>query len=170
MGRGAALPGVRGERDEIVKLLAIDPGPEQSALLGYDVGLRRVLDKSILENAKALHDVRHLHSLYDWLVIEWITSYGMPVGAEVFDTCRWCGRFEEAWGGALALLSRRSVKHHLCGTARAKDANVRQALLDRFGPGREKAIGLKATPGPLYGIKSHLWSALAVAVTWAETR
>jgi hypothetical protein len=45
----------------------------------------------------------------------------------------------------------------------AKDANIRQAILDRFG-GKEKAIGKKANPGPLYGVKSHLWSALAVAL------
>jgi hypothetical protein len=134
-----------------VKVLAIDPGPEQSALLGYDTERRQILDKMILENPKALHDVRHLESLYDHLVLEWITSYGMAVGSEVFDTCRWCGRFEEAWGGDVTLLTRRVIKLHLCGTTRAKDANVRQALLDRFGPGKKRAIGCKAEPGPLYG-------------------
>lgn len=33
-------------------------------------------------------------------------------------------------------------------------------------PGKEKAIGKKATPGPLYGVVGDEWAALAVAVTW----
>jgi hypothetical protein len=41
---------------------------------------------------------------------------------------------------------------------RAKDANIRQALIDKLG-----AVGTKKAPGPLYGISGHLWAALAVA-------
>jgi len=65
-------------------------------------------------------------------------------------------------------LMRKTVAAHLCNTSRANDSNIRQALIDRFGPGREKAIGTKKNPGPLYGIKKDLWSALAVAVTYAD--
>jgi hypothetical protein len=36
---------------------------------------------------------------------------------------------------------------------------VRQALIDRLG-----LQGTKKAPGPTYGIKSHEWAALAVAV------
>jgi len=45
-----------------------------------------------------------------------------------------------------------------------RDRRVRQALLAKIGP-----AGNKAKPGPTYGVKSHAWSALAVAVT-AEAR
>src|SRR5699024_5972970 len=103
------------------------------------------------------------------LVVEMIASDGMPVGREVFETCLWIGRFIQAAGGA-ELVYRRDVKLHLCGSARAKDANIRQALIDRFGPGREKAIGIKAQPGPLYGFKRDMWAALAVAVTYADAQ
>ena len=106
------------------------------------------------------------------LVIEMVQSYGMAVGIEVFRTCVWIGRFEEAWlagGKSLTEINRGTIKLHLCGSMRAKDANVRQALIDCFGPGKAAAIGVKASPGPLYGLKSDLWSALAVAVTYAET-
>jgi hypothetical protein len=48
---------------------------------------------------------------------------------------------------------------------RAKDANIRQALLDLIGP-----QGTKAQPGPTYGIKSHTWAALAVAVYAANQK
>jgi hypothetical protein len=56
---------------------------------------------------------------------------------------------------------------HLCGNARAKDANVRQALLDLYGDGtRQTACGVKSKPGPLYGIKKDEWAALAVGLTY----
>lgn len=104
------------------------------------------------------------------LAIEMIASYGMPVGREVFETCVWIGRFQQAWHSPedVRLVYRKDVKLHLCGTAKAKDANVRQALLDlypRTGGGATPQIGTKAKPGPLYGVSSHAWPALAVAVT-----
>ena len=80
--------------------------------------------------------------------------------------------FIEAWRGheqnGYTLVYRKDVKLHLCGDLRAKDANIRQALIDLFGPGKERAIGKKKTPGPLYGIRKHEWSALAVAVTYHD--
>jgi hypothetical protein len=99
------------------------------------------------------------------LGIEMIACYGMPVGAEVFETCIWIGRFIERWGSHAFYIYRKDVKLHLCGQARAKDANVRQALIDRYGSSQKKAIGTKKAPGPLYGISSHVWSALGVAIT-----
>jgi len=63
------------------------------------------------------------------------------------------------------MLPRRAVKLALCGDSRAKDANIRQALIDRFGG--SAAIGRKTAPGPLYGISRDVWSALAIAVTFA---
>jgi hypothetical protein len=60
------------------------------------------------------------------------------------------------------------VKLHLCGTNKAKDANVRQALLDMFprtGGGAVPQVGTKKEPGPLYGISTHAWPALGVAIT-----
>jgi len=96
------------------------------------------------------------------LAIEMVASYGMAVGREVFETCVWIGRFQQAWHApeAVRLIYRRDVKLHLCGSARAKDSNIRQAVIDLLGP-----PGTKREPGPTYGVRSHAWSALAVAVT-----
>ena len=92
----------------------------------------------------------------------------MPVGREVFETVYWIGRFAQAAQPVEhTLVSRGAVKMHLCGSKRAKDSNIRQALIDRFGG--SAAIGRKADPGPLYGISGDVWSALAVAVTWYDT-
>jgi hypothetical protein len=93
----------------------------------------------------------------------------MAVGAEVFDTVLWAGRFAEAAHRVtVVMLPRRAVKLALCGDSRAKDANIRQALIDRFGG--SAAIGRKAAPGPLYGISRDVWSALAIAVTYTLSR
>lgn len=103
--------------------------------------------------------------LPDVVVIEKVESYGMAVGAEVFDTVLWAGRFAEAAHRVpVVMLPRRAVKLALCADSRAKDANIRQALIDRFGG--SAAIGRKAAPGPLYGISRDVWSALATAVTY----
>lgn len=139
-------------------ILAIDPGPTRSAWVVWDG--RRVVDSAWCENA-LVRDVIHDNLRYCQVAIEMIASYGMAVGAEVFQTCVEIGRFLEVSRGSASLVFRRDVKMHLCGSARAKDANIRQALIDRLGP-----VGTKKTPGPLYGVKSHIWAALAVAVTY----
>lgn len=102
------------------------------------------------------------------LAIEMVASYGMAVGKDVFETCVWIGRFVQAYPGRTHWVYRKDVKMALCGSMRARDSNIRQALTDRYGPGREKAVGRKKAPGPLYGIRTHLWSALAVGVTWQQ--
>ena len=102
---------------------------------------------------------------YDAVACEWIASYGMAVGASVFHTCRWVGIFQATARTDTRLVLRRDVKLHLCNSMRAKDANVRQALIDRLG-----APGTKKNPGATYGMKSHLWAALAVAVYAFDTR
>ena len=92
-------------------------------------------------------------------------------GAEFHETQLWAGRFLEAAHRVPShAMGRAKVKATLLGTASASDADVRAALIDRFGPGREKAIGRKASPGPLYGIRSHSWAALAIAVAFADVR
>lgn len=158
-------------------IYGLDPGYEQSALVVYRsnagyidpaVGYR-----SIRPNSEVLDALRADGDKHPVLVLEQIQSYGMAVGKTIFETVYWSGRFAEAWenqGGRVERLPRRDVKLHLCGQPRAKDSNIRQALIDKFGPTKEIAIGKKATPGPLYGFKSDLWAALAVAVTWHETR
>lgn len=158
-------------------LLAIDPGPVQSAYVMYEARLRQPLAWAKVDN----DDLRYVldDRLADDMAIEMVASYGMSVGATVFATCVETGRFIERW--CLDLPSdehfprcppryvyRKDVKMHLCGSMRAKDANIRQALIDRYG-GKEKAIGLKKTPGPLYGLTSDCWSALGVAITATET-
>ena len=147
-------------------ILAIDPGPAQSGYCIYDG--ERLRESGVLPNADMLVRVQQWPATR--LAIEMIASYGMAVGREVFETCVWIGRFQQAWRdpAAAELVYRKDVKLHLCGTNKAKDANVRQALLDLFprsGGGATPQVGTKAQPGPLYGVSSHAWPALGVAIT-----
>lgn len=152
-------------------ILAIDPGPTESAYVIYNVETGDVPDFGKWDNVRLLELLRTAYRLGDLstIVIEKVEGFGMAVGAEVFETVYWSGRFAEAaYPVHVDRIGRRAIKLHLCGQARAKDANVRQALIDGYGG--PAAIGKKASPGPLYGIAGDVWSALAVAVTWAETR
>lgn len=154
-----------------MRVLAIDPGSEQSAYVLYDPHTSTVIRKGIVPNEQLETWLGPMH-MQTHCVIEMIASYGMPIGAEVFETVYWIGRFAARWDHyqiPATRLFRREVKLHLCNSARAKDSNIRQALIDRFGGSKRAAIGLKASPGPLYGFKSDMWAALGVAVTYADT-
>lgn len=146
-------------------LLAIDPGTTHSAA----VWLRGdVIEAAVIyPNEDLLESIRCdgvFNEPPDHLAIEMIASYGMPVGKEVFETCVWIGRFIEAFNGPQhSLVYRKDVKIHLCGSMKAKDGNIRAALIDRLGP-----VGTKKEQGPLYGISKDMWSALAVGLTWRD--
>jgi hypothetical protein len=154
-----------------VKIVSIDPGNTESAWLLYDRHRKIPLDWAKLPNGVLLDLLGDLRDdvTIESLAIEMVASFGMAVGREVFQTCVWLGRFIESWGRDYRLIYRVEVKRHLCGTHQAKDPNIRQALIDRFGGSKEAAIGKKATPGPLYGLSGDGWSALGVAVTADET-
>jgi len=147
-------------------ILAIDPGTTESGWATLtDEGVP--LCRGVMPNDDLLASLFNYASHKGYtLAIEMVAHYGMPVGREVFETCVWIGRFQQKWRAPdeVRLIYRRDVKLHLCGSSRAKDANIRQALIDRLGP-----IGTKKDPGPLYGVKSHAWAALAVAVTAFDT-
>lgn len=148
--------------------IAVDPGPEQSGFCMFaPTGGWQIADAGVTDNASLLSRLQtySCSSGGATLAIEMVASYGMPVGKEVFETVRWIGRFQQAWHSPeeVMLIYRREVKLYLCNNMRAKDAHVWQALVDKLGP-----IGTKKNPGPLYGVKSHARSAVAVAVTAAH--
>lgn len=153
-------------------ILAIDPGTVQSAWLAFDTTAGAPLGvelRGIDANADLLAELRLADrtSIVGAVVIEQVASYGMPVGAEVFETVHWAGRFAEAmYPLPVYRIPRKTVCMALCGSTRAKDPNIRRALLDRFGG--DSAIRRKPAPGPLYGIHADLWSALALACVWTD--
>jgi hypothetical protein len=162
------VSGLRGG-GVVTRILAIDPGTTQSAWLVLDNGRPAIWttepNEDVIARARTQFPVTP-----DVVVIEEIQSYGMAVGREVFETVRWAGRFEEACHPTpVQLLPRRAVKDAICHSPKASDANIRAALIDRFG-GKAAAVGSKDHPGTLYGIHADVWSALAIAVTWYDRK
>ena len=168
---------MRGKVFGIVNLLCIDPGTDTSGFVILDN--RTVLRAyKEIENTELVNElVRIRDQFYPYrmpaLAYEMIASYGMPVGKSTFETCKWIGRFVQAYGATYchAIYRKTDVCMALCGSTKAKDANIRQALLDRYEPlggGKTPQIGTKKQPGPLFGVSSHAWSALAVGHAYLD--
>jgi hypothetical protein len=145
-------------------VLAIDPGPEESAYVLWD--------GAAVHEARKVKNVELLLMLKEGrtgvVVIERIESYGMPVGVEIFDTVFWAGRLAQRAadsGCEVFNVPRRKVKLHLCEDSRARDSNIRQAIIDRFG-------GKEATKkgGALCLVKGDCWQALALALMLSDNR
>lgn len=153
-------------------ILAIDPGNEKSAYVVLEDDLKPgEFGKVSCAHVRDIV-IPTLVDLYPGitLAIEMVASYGMPVGREVFETCFWAGMF---WQAANVkdkrLIYRIDEKLTLCRDSRAKDANIRQALIDRFAYGvPNKGKGTKKEPGWFYGFSADVWQAYAVGVTCAD--
>lgn len=140
-------------------ILAIDPGTRQSGWVEFSDG--KVLRSGVTENEAMLVQLIG-YNLGTTLAIEMMRARGMPVSNDEMETLVWIGRFQQQWHTprAVRLVYRGDVKMRVCGSMKAKDANIRQALIDMLGP-----PGTKKAPGSTYGVTSHAWAALAVAVT-----
>lgn len=151
-------------------VLAIDPGNTESAYCFVDAETLQPGSFGKVRNQELLSIV-NLY-VYDCIVIERVASYGMAVGRDVFETCEWVGRFTQA---ALPLdadyIYRKEEKLHICGDSKAKDTNIRRALIDRFARHDLKnGKGTKKNPDWFYGFSADCWAAYAVAVTYIETK
>lgn len=161
----------KNERIKRVRLLAIDPGNTHSGWCIIDTSTCQPVSFGKTDNRQLRDDMSGF--VIDRAVIEMVASYGMAVGAEVFETCVWIGRFFEVTKRHVRcdpeLVKRLAVKVHHCHSAKAKDANIRQALADRFAPGQPNyGKGTKASPGWFYGFHADVWQAYALAVYAAD--
>jgi hypothetical protein len=149
-------------------IIAIDPGTHQSAYVYFDDF--QIILSGIIANSEMEQRLKINSGRAACLVCEMVASYGKPVGREVFETCVWIGRFIASFNGPHTLIERPDVKMHLCySRSKVTDGVIRQRLIDIYG-GKDKAIGKKKTPGPLYGIRADEWQALALAITYWETK
>lgn len=155
-------------------ILAIDPGNIQSAyVLTYDD--LRVNDKGKVENSELLEKIyaaKEIHGDTLHVAIEMVACYGMAVGKEIFDTCVMIGRIVQVLDDLdipYTYIFRKDEKITLCNSMKAKDANIRQALIDRFAQHDFKnGKGTKANPDTFYGFKADIWASMAVAVTYHD--
>ena len=149
------------------KILAFDPGNEYTAYCLIDRETRKPVEFGKVLNDEAL---RYLYNQFDEeidaVVIEMVASYGMAVGASVFQTCVMSGRLTEAakyTGREVDYIYRMEEKMAICHDSKAKDANIRQALIDRFAQHDKKnGKGTKKNPDWFYGFAKDEWAAYAV--------
>lgn len=160
-------------------ILAIDPGPKTCGAALYDPGAQRVLWADKAAPVASLCD--HLwtpHPETPWwgssplVLIERVRSYGKS-GNSLFETSEAVGRlYQSALSAGLEvhLVPRKWVVRALGADrkdapgGKTPDSKVIAAMLALVGP-----KGTKAAPGPTYGVTSHAWQALGLAVAWDES-
>lgn len=152
-----------------MEILSIDAGTTVSgfAIISFPFSLVR-FGKISNEELRSIV----LNETYDVLVYEKFQSMGMPVGASTFESVEWNGVYREcarSRGIPIKTVYRKEEKEILCGSLRAKDGNIRQALIDRYARHDLKnGKGTKANPDVFYGVSKDVWAAIAVGVTYYE--
>lgn len=149
-------------------IFSIDPGNVESAYCLIDQQTYKPIEFGKIENNDLLKQIALFKNI-ECIVVEKVASYGMAVGQTIFDTCEWYGRFIQKYCDThtnfkINYVYRREVKLNLCNSTKAKDSNIRQALIDRFGQ-----VGTKKNPGWFYGFKKDIWSAYGVGITFLDT-
>ena len=121
-------------------VLAIDPGTARSGWMSFDDS-NEPQEWGWWENERILGNLLNDRG---HLVIEDMAHFGsnIRVGRDVFETCKWMGRFQQKNTGDTTYLGRVAIKTHITGMASSKDKDVRIALIDRYG-GEREAIGGK---------------------------
>ncbi len=144
-------------------ILAIDPGSERTGFVVMDSnGIPLLFDK--IDNATLIVGLYRLikdNAVTD-VAIEMVESYGKSVSASIFETCIMIGRIEENirahHGGVREVrVMRKDVKLALTGNYSNKDADVRQACINRLGY-RPK------------GMANDMWAAQAVGITYIDIK
>ena len=151
-----------------MKILAIDPGDIKSGYALLEMPDLKLISFGKANNTELRFLLPKLAEKADRIACEMIASYGMAVGKNVFDTCVWIGRFREILGD-FRYIYRKDEKMCLCGDMKAKDANIRQALIDRYAKFDFKnGKGTKKQPDTFYGVSGDVWAAIAVGVAFFE--
>lgn len=159
-------------------ILAIDPGNEESAFCFIEKWTYRPVYFAKMKNREAVLAIKnfineHLHLCSYEAAVEMVASYGMAVGKSVFDTCVWIGRFSqilEDMNFNVINIYRKDEKMNICGQMKAKDSNIRVALVDRFAKHDLKTgKGTKNNPDWFYGFAKDVWASYAVGITYLDT-
>lgn len=154
-----------------MRILAIDPGSVDTAFCLMDEGYR-VIEAGKVVNGAMIQYIRENASQIDHVVTEMIASYGMPVGADVFETCVMIGKIErtaELHEVEHSRVFRSEEKLCICHDSRAKDSNIRAGLIARFAKRDfKRGTGTKKNPDHFYGVSKDMWAAFAVGTVYLD--
>lgn len=176
-------------------ILALDPGNTKTAWVLYDGGTPVTWGYHANEVVRRML-ARYRATTLPILAVEYMRPRGMLMSQEAMDTMFELGRMVEAWRREWKPVGRLQAKLHICGSPKANDANIRAALIDRYGGpraiaparkcptckgrgavGRGKVrlkcgdcggTGKGAPAGMLHGMAGDVWAALAIAITAEE--
>ena len=147
-----------------MEILSIDVGTTEAGFCLIDMNTYKPIRFGKISNEELLQIVKKEN--YDVLIYEEFQSYGMPIGISTITSITWNGRYIQSAldrEKKVDYIYRKEEKMNLCGTMKAKDSNIRQALIDRFGE-----VGTKKNQGWFYGFKNDVWAAYAVGITWLD--
>jgi hypothetical protein len=159
------------------------------------LSMDHVLNKELIDSFERI-DVERRETLR--VAIEGVECFGQTIGKDTIETIKWIGKFHWELGSEgirYEEVFRTDIKLHFCNSRSAKGKNIRQAIIDRFGGDRIAKGGIKCKKckgkgwfgagravcpvcngdkwevkkGVLHGVSNHVWSALAVALFYADT-
>ena len=154
-----------------MEILALDVGTTESGFCVVDENYN-ILKFGKWQNESILELINE--SCFSHLIYEKFECYGMPIGQSTINAIEWNGRFKQ-----LAIsqyievdsISRKEEKLNLCNSLKAKDSNIRLALIDRFAKHDLKnGKGTKKNPDTFYGFAKDMWSAFAIAATYLDKK
>lgn len=151
-----------------MKILSLDVGTTESAYCLIEdykpLKFAKIGNEELLNVVKAEE--------YEKLIYEEFQSYGMPIGKETITSITWNGRYIQSAldiGKDVHPIYRKEEKINICGSMKAKDSNIRQALIDRFAQFDFKnGKGTKKNQDFFYGFKADIWSSYAVGITFLD--
>ena len=154
-------------------IFAIDPGNTESGYAVIRMPDFKLLKFGKVKNEELMQLIPPIAESVDGFAIEMVACYGMPVGKDVFETCVWIGRFIQRARPYKQhnYIYRKEEKMCLCGSLKAKDSNIKQALINRYAKHDFKTgKGVKKNPDTFYGVAKDAWQAIAVGVTYYEKK
>lgn len=156
-------------------ILAIDPGPSKCGAVLYDADAYTA--SPFLGGCPSTAELLDHLASEAWeppalVLVERVQSYGIS-GASLLQTAEVYGHVAGIcrvrgvrFGGAY----RKEVCDALMVRGGSRDKQVRERVLEHLGThhglAAKAVVGRKATPGPAYGIASHAWQALGLAIAW----
>lgn len=159
------------------RILGIDPGPCESAWVLYEDS--KVIAHGLEDNSCVLLRLSAApfapaFGTNLWPVVEVVKNYGQIVGDSVLHTAIWIGRFVQKWedsglhARSFELVPRKTYISYLCGSSKANDSGVRQAVIDKLGPPWIPPKGKGRKPGPTHGLANDEWQACGLCLGYEE--
>lgn len=153
-----------------MEILSLDVGTKMSGYCIADGNTLKPIEFGKINNEDLLKIVKEKN--YDLMLYEEFQSYGMAIGESTITSIKWNGRYIQSAldrEKKVVPIYRKEEKMCLCQTMKAKDSNIRRALIDRFAIHDYKnGKGTKKNPDWFYGFKADVWSSYAIVVTYHD--